>query len=342
MMLLISLTVPIATAFFIVNMAWQEKDSFHSGFAVKSCLSIGLGLGLSSWLFFTCLVLFGLVTKYFIWFDLILFTVSLILFLYKKKNTFHSNLKPEFASPHREYFYYFLYVSFIVLSLIAIISFVLRVINDPHGSWDAWNIYNLGARFIYRGSAKWATGFSNPYSWSLPDHPLLITGGVARIWSYVGIETLMAPVVQAFLFTSATVLLIVFSLSRLQNKYQGLIAGMVLLGTPFFIYNGSSLVADVPVSFYILATVVLYCLIDERPDEKPRLIFICGAMAGFAAWTKDEGLLLIISIFFARFILITLRKGPGVFLKEAAIFSAGLTPVLHCISCIYPVYGAIR
>ena len=41
---------------------------------------------------------------------------------------------------------------------------------------------------------------------------------------------------------------------------------------------------------------------------------------------------MIISIFFARFILITLRKGPGVFLKEAAIFSAGLTPVLIIIA----------
>jgi len=259
MVLLISLAVPIATAFFIVNMTWPEKDFFKSEFAVKICLSIGLGLGLSSWLFFTCLVLFGAVTKYFIWFDLILLAVFLILFLYKRKNTFHSNLKPDFLSPDRKWFHYFLYAGFIALSLIAIISFVIRVLNDPHGSWDAWNIYNLGARFIYRGSAEWTTGFSNPYDWSLPDHPLLISGNIARVWSYVGHETLIAPVLQAFLFTSATVILMVFSVSKLQSKNQGLIAGMVLLGTPFFIYNGSSLIADVPVGFYILATVVLYC-----------------------------------------------------------------------------------
>ena len=86
MLLLISLAVPIATAFFIVSMVWPEKDSFKSDFAVKTCLSIGLGLGLSSWLFFTCLVLFGSGTKYFIWFDLILLTTSLTLFIFKKKN----------------------------------------------------------------------------------------------------------------------------------------------------------------------------------------------------------------------------------------------------------------
>ena len=336
-MLLISLAMPIATAFFIVNMAWPEKDSFRSEFAVKTCLSIGLGLGLSSWLFFTCLVLFGAGTKYFIWFDLILLTTSLTLFIFKKKNPFDSVLKPEPPSPEspsmeRKCFNYFLYAGFIILSLIAIISFVLRLLNEPHGSWDAWNIYNLGARFIFRGSVKWATAFSNPYGWSLPDYPLLIQGNVARIWSYVGYETLMAPVLQAFLFTSATVMLMVFSLSRLQNKNQGLIAGMVLLGTPFFIYNGSSLIADVPVGFYILATVVLYCLIDERSEEKPGLVLLCGAMAGFGAWTKNEGLLLIVSIFFARFIVITLQKGPGAFFKEAVIFTAGLTPVLIIIA----------
>ena len=332
MLLLISLAVPIATAFFIVSMVWPEKDSFKSDFAVKTCLSIGLGLGLSSWLFFTCLVLSGAVTKYFIWFDLILLTIFLILFLYKKKNAFHSNLKSECLSLDRKCFNYFLYAGFIIVSLITIISFVLRMLNVPHGSWDAWNIYNLGARFIFRGAAEWTTAFSNPYDWSLPDHPLLITGGVARAWNYVGNETLMAPILQAFLFTSATVMLMVFSLSRLQNKNQGLIAGMVLLGTPFFIYSGSSLVADVPVGFYILATVVLYCFIDEGTKKKPGLIFICGAMAGCAAWTKDEGLLLIASIFIARFIVVTLQNGPGAFFKEAVIFSAGLTPVLIIIA----------
>jgi len=107
---------------------------------------------------------------------------------------------------------------------------------------------------------------------------------------------------------------------------------MVLLGTPFFIYNGSSLIADVPVGFYILATVVLYCFIDEGTKKKPGLIFICGAMAGCAAWTKDEGLLLIAAIFIARFIVVTLQKGLGAFFKEAVIFSAGLTPVLIIIA----------
>ena len=332
MLLLISLAVPIATAFFIINMAWPGKGFFKSEFSVIISLSIGLGLGLSSWLFFTCLVLFGSVTKHFIWFDFILLLICFLFFLYKKKNTFTSNQKPEFVSADRKWFHYLLYTGFIILSLIAIISFVLRVINDPHGSWDAWNIYNLGARFIYRGSAKWTIAFSNPYDWSLPDHPLLISGNVARIWSYVGHETLMAPVAQAFLFTCATVMLTVFSLSRLQNKNQGLIAGMVLLGTSFFIYNGSSLIADVPVGFYILATVVLYCFIDEGTKKKPGLIFICGAMAGCAAWTKDEGLLLIASIFIARFIVVTLQNGPGAFFKEAVIFSAGLTPVLIIIA----------
>ncbi|MCP4371870.1 MAG: hypothetical protein GY797_27700, partial [Deltaproteobacteria bacterium] len=266
MMLLISPAVLIATAFFIVTLAWPNKDSFYSEFAVKTGLSIGLGLGLSSWLFFTCLVLFGPVTKHFIWFDLILLVICFILFLYKKNNGFAYNLKPEFVSPDRKWIHYFLYTGFIILSLIAIISFVLRLLNDPHGSWDAWNIYNLGARFIFRGAAEWRSAFSNSYDWSLPGYPLLISGGVARIWNYVGHETLMAPVLQAFLFTAATVILTVFPLSRLQSKNQGLIAGMVLLGTPFFIYSGSSLIADVPVGFYILATVVLYCLIGERSE----------------------------------------------------------------------------
>ena len=158
MLLLISLAVPIATAFFIVSMVWPEKDSFKSEFAVKTCLSIGLGLGLSSWLFFTCLVLFGAVTKYFIWFDLILLTIFLILFLYKKKNALHSNRKSECLSLGRKCFNYFLYAGFIIVSLITTISFVLRMLNVPHGSWDAWNIYKPGGKVHIPGSCRMDNG----------------------------------------------------------------------------------------------------------------------------------------------------------------------------------------
>ena len=80
MLVLISLAVPIATAFMIINLVWPKKESFHAEFAVKTCLSVGLGLGLSSWLFFVCLVLFGSAKKYFIWFDLILLIICFILF----------------------------------------------------------------------------------------------------------------------------------------------------------------------------------------------------------------------------------------------------------------------
>ena len=332
MLVLISLAVPIATAFMIINLVWPKKESFHAEFAVKTCLSVGLGLGLSSWLFFVCLVLFGSAKKYFIWFDLILLIICFILFLYKRKNALHSNLEPESISPDRKWFHSYLYAGLIVLSLIATISFVLRLLNDPHGSWDAWNIYNLGARFIYRGAAHWTTAFSNPHGWSLPDYPLFIQGNVARIWSYAGYETLMAAVLQAFLFAFATVILMVFSLLRLQNRNQGLMAGMVLLGTPFFIYSGASLVADVPVGFFILATVVLYCFIDERSEERPGLVLICGTLTGLSAWTKNEGFLLIISVFLARFIVVTRQKGFETFFKEALLFSAGLTPVLIVIA----------
>ena len=327
---LISLAVPIATAFLIVNLVWPKKDSFHAEFAVKTCLSVGLGLGFSSWLFFICLVLFNTVNP--IWFDVVLLIVILIFFLYKKNNAPTSSLKSEPATSDRNWHHYFLSAGFIILSLIGTISFTLRVLNDPHGSWDAWNIYNLGARFIYRGAAEWTTAFANPYGWTLPDYPLFIQGNVARIWSHVGHATLMAPVLQAFLFTFATVMLMVFSVSKLQGKSQGLIAGMVLLGIPFFIHSGASLVADVPLGFYILATVVLYCFIDEGHKKNTGLVILCGAMVGFAAWTKNEGLLLVISIFLARFMVLTPQKGPRAFFKEALFFLAGLTPVLIIIA----------
>src|SRR5579871_5924244 len=72
--------------------------------------------------------------------------------------------------------------------------------RHPHGDWDAWAIWNLRARFFYRGGEQWTAAFSPLLSWSHPDYPLLIPGAVARGWTYAGRETMLVPWLIACLF----------------------------------------------------------------------------------------------------------------------------------------------
>jgi 4-amino-4-deoxy-L-arabinose transferase-like glycosyltransferase len=70
-----------------------------------------------------------------------------------------------------------------------------------------------------------------------------------------------------------------------------LLAGMVLLATPFFIRHATSLYADVPLAFFFLATVVCLALDDRAGGTTSRFAALAGLSAGLAMWTKNEGLL---------------------------------------------------
>jgi hypothetical protein len=78
--------------------------------------------------------------------------------------------------------------------------------------------------------------------------------------------------------------------------------GLTLLTTPFFVEQASSQYADIPLSFFLLATIALLCLRDLQsgsPSSSRALLVNAGLSAGFAAWTKNEGLLFLCSVLVA-------------------------------------------
>ncbi len=56
-------------------------------------------------------------------------------------------------------------------------------------------------------------------------------------------------------------------LGVLRGKTQAAVGGILLLGTAAFIALSAAEYGDVPLSFYILATLALLCLQDRFPDD---------------------------------------------------------------------------
>ena len=138
----------------------------------------------------------------------------------------------------------------------------------PHGNWDAWAIWNNRARFIFRAAAEyWKDGFNPLLGWSHPDYPLLLPLSIARCWFYLGAEKLWVPSAMAFIFTLITTGMLVSSLSLLKNRSQGYVAGILLLGTSFYLIHGASQYADIPLAFYFLSGIVLLSLSDQKPSN---------------------------------------------------------------------------
>ena len=75
----------------------------------------------------------------------------------------------------------------------SLISFAVAFLKEPHGRWDAWLIWNMHARFLYRGGDHWREAFASGLDWSHWDYPLLLPLSIARGWTYTGGEEHSSP-----------------------------------------------------------------------------------------------------------------------------------------------------
>ena len=75
----------------------------------------------------------------------------------------------------------------------SLISLAVAFLKEPHGRWDAWLIWNMHARFLFRGGDHWRDAFASGLDWSHWDYPLLLPLSIARGWTYAGGEMHSSP-----------------------------------------------------------------------------------------------------------------------------------------------------
>jgi hypothetical protein len=289
--------------------------------ALFGCIFVGIGLGLISCTFFLWTWLIGAPPGGVLWMFMLGYAaVGIVLF--------RSFTKSELSDQsHR----HALHATLFALLCLYVGSFsITKYLTHPHGDWDAWAIWNLHARLLYRGGAQWSEMVSRNLYDSLQDYPLLVPSLVANGWKLAGTESTAVPAFVGILFTFAVIALLVSSVSFLSNDGRGFAAGLVLLGTPDFILQGANQMADVPLGFFILLTVVLLYL-SERSEENNFFLVLSGMAAGFAAWTKNEGLLFLVCLFAARLLVGWIYKSRARLGREMRMFCCGLLPILSIV-----------
>ncbi len=281
---LISLAVVAVSGWLLL--AWLAPDA-GLGRAGRAALGLGLGLGLATLLQFAIMALAGTSLLSVWWWDLgLLAALALAVALRRgapPQPDRVSGPAPAAALPR------WLRWVLALVALKAVLTLALAAFVNPHGAWDGWGIWNLHARFLFRGGAQWKALFAD-YT-SHPDYPLLLPLAVVRTWLFAGGETDWGQVLTGLAFTTALALATYAAVASLRGRAQGLLALLTLLGTPMFLNRGGSQCADVPLALYLLASLWLL-LLDQR-RHRPGLIVLAGFSAGLAAWTKNEGLLFI-------------------------------------------------
>lgn len=322
----LAIVVALALGFSVIALLWpgplRKADS-----PLLLSFAAGIGLGLSSCLFFLWITIFNGRHDGFSRNEVVfVILLSLCAVFAQRRKRSNTIVSPEASRSFRPG--WILTAGFSIALVVAAFGFTRLSIAAPHGSFDAWGIWNLHAKFLFLNDQHWRDGFSHDLAWSHTDYPLLVPASVARLWSYSGGERASAQISLAALFTLATVGLLVSALSALRSTGQGLLAGTILLATPFFIVLGAAQYADVPLGFFFLATLVLICMRERTAVGENGFLALAGITAGLAAWTKNEGLLFLVSLLFAHFAANLSTNNKKEVLRRLGVFAAGALPIL--------------
>lgn len=322
--------IPIIGGSTLLYILWPRERASSADLTVILALGVGLGLGLSSVGYFIGLAGFGSSPAYFV--AEVAGLAVLLGLAVRRIRTGAATAPPGGPRTGTPFVSWLLAPGFAVSLVAALFTFGYRSATYPHGGWDAATIWNLRARFLFRGADHWRDAFSDLLgTWTHADYPLLVPGSAARAWSFMGSDPQAVPLLVGLLFTLATAFLLVGALTSLRSRGQGLLAGIVLLCCNSLVYEGANQYADVPLAFFMLATFVALALADTAKEGRNVLIALAGLTAGLAAWAKNEGLLFVLALIVAHPLAVAYLRGWRQALRRQRIMLIGLAPMLLLI-----------
>ena len=267
--------------FLLIHLIWDSREL--KALILKFFLGAGMGAGISSALYFLWSWL-TLASAIYPFFELILLLVLIIMVWRKETKENLQTIRAQFSMPSKRTF--FLMGLLLIAVLICIGNFSYLVRAAPHGFYDAWDIWNIGARFVYLSQHSWI-GAVSQNAWDHADYPLLVTLNVADTWSMLGGDSPQVPVAFSLFFMLGLVGLLFSSLLISNDLEQGTLVAIVVLSLVELADIGFFQYADIQLAYFFLATVTFLYLYTVETD--PRFLFLAGLFAGFSAWTKNEG-----------------------------------------------------
>lgn len=273
--------LPLLGGGLLVHLLWPERDI--KLLVLKAFLGVGVGLGLSSLLYFIYMLAFA-GQHWFVFLQMGLVLALLTAAIRRERDRGWPS-RPRWHLTGVQNTLVFAALTIFIISLLSTASYLLR---RKHGDWDAWMMFNRAARFVYRDQTAWLESFSSRMDPIFhADYPLLLAMNIASGWDTLGDETPHVPMIESALFAVACLGLAVSALASVKSVGQASLGLIILWGTPSLVNEGARQQADVPLAFFILATAILIHLYVIH--EKPGLIVLAGMTAGLAAWTKNEG-----------------------------------------------------
>lgn len=196
---------------------------------------------------------------------------------------------------------------------------VERAGHIPHGGNDAFAIWNSHSRYLFRDGPNWQQSIKNTFH---PDYPLLLPSMVARLWRYASDDVPDIGALFGVLCSFSAVALLGAAVAESRGVFIGTLMALMLLTTSDYMVQATYQEADVPLSVFFLGTTALLALYFERQDDRRGFLILAGFLAGCAAWTKNEGLLFLVTT--VALLMVPVFWNRWATIRRVALFSAGL------------------
>jgi hypothetical protein len=303
---------------------WLPPDGASSRWtpAIHAALGMGLGAGFTSCLYWLLVAGGAGTLPVVLGVELVVFAALAVL-VWRQRSTAAVDGGTAASTPFPDWLPG---LGFALMLAVFVAAFVNVSDLNPQGGWDAFAIWNLRARFLLH-TETWKYAVTVLPVGTHMEYPLLLPSLVARGWIYAGSLSLVVPIATALVFAVALVMLLVATLGRVRGAGVGLLAGAILLANPSLMDQAPSQYADVPLAFYFLAAVALIVL-GGQSARPGRYLSLAGVFAGFAAWTKNEGALLVVALAAAIFVGAWRSAGWRSAARQAGIFLLGALPGL--------------
>jgi hypothetical protein len=196
----------------------------------------------------------------------------------------------------------------------AVAIFAALAIAMPHGAWDAWSCWNLGARFLHRGGDGW-TDFVASRNLNVT-YPRAVSVLVATLWTATS-ESVLAPIALAFIWAAAAVAIPATAVAERSTARDGLVAAILVVSSERFLVSQAAQYADIPIAVQLVAALTL---------AADRSYLLAGVFAGFAAWTKNEGSLYLATLLAATATVEARRESARAALRATGAIALGALP----------------
>lgn len=278
-LIIIPFLISLLLGFLVIERIFLKEDLPGTVFLIF--LSAGLGLGLSSELIFYSMVILDKFDRSAALAVHVL-AIGLLFYqhFYRQKKSLKDLTSRIAPAPRADW---------VALALIILLTIPLFISAQfyPFGGWDAWQVWNFKAKFIFLAGDQWKNMLA-PDMWrTSPHYPLLLP--LINVWEWVFLKTPL-PVVGLLVgvfFTFLTSGVIFGGLKELTGKLYSLLPGVFLLTLPFYLKLSSSQYCDIVTAFYLLSGVTALTLSHARGSAG--WAFLGGMFLGLLGFTKNEG-----------------------------------------------------